>query len=268
MSLSIESTVDLIQRAAVSLIVISLFVYGGWGLILRIILTPLKIKTFNKTFKRLDDYLLELQLIKLYHGINVTSKNDAKLVFQAISQGILFRGDFKLLRFAPPIGLKKSNVSDVWLAVLMVIVCLILDASIMSTLNESKYNHAVYTQEKEKVLVSHSNIYDIQSKKYFLKTDCRKINNENDSILYSACEYLLTEDKDKQDELTWAINKSNNAIISLYVLMVILFTISMISLTLSMKYYEINNKFYDFKLKRQERVDNPVNGNASTDITV
>ncbi|HEH4464818.1 TPA: hypothetical protein SG523_001887 [Citrobacter braakii] len=267
MSLSIESTVDLIQRAAVSLIVISLFIYGGWGLILRIILTPLKIKTFNKTFKRLDDYLLELQLIKLYHGINVTNKNDSKLVFQAISQGILFRGDFKLLRFAPPIGLKKSKVSDVWLAVLMVIVCLIIDASIISTLNESKYNHAVYTQEKEKVLVSYSDIYDIQSGRYFLKTDCKKINNESNSILYSACEYLLTEDKDKQDELTWAINKNNNAVISLSVLMVILFTISMISLTLSIKYYDINNKFYDFKLKWQEKSDNPVNGNVSTNIT-
>ena len=252
MSLSIESTVDLIQKIAVSLILISLFVYGGWGLLLRIVLTPLKIKTFNKAFKRLDDYLLELQLIKLHHGINVTSKKDVELVFQAISQGILFRGDFKLLRFAPPIGLKRSKAADIWLAGLVFTGCLCVDTGIMFALNENKYNYAVYTQEKEKILVSRSNVYDIKSGRYLLKTDCRKINKDSSSLFHGACEYILTEDKDKQDELVWAINRSNNAIVSLLVLMIVLFIIGMISLTLSVQYFEINNKFYEFKLKNTE----------------
>lgn len=252
MSLSIESTVDLIQKIAMSLIVISLFVYGGWGLLLRIVLTPLKIKACNTTFKKLDDYLLDLQLIKLHHGINVTSKDDAKLVFQAISQGVLFRGDFKLLRFAPPIGLKRSKTADVWLAGLIFIGCFFIDIAIISALNENKYNHATYTQEKEKVLISHSDIYDIQSGKYLLRTDCKKINKDTPSILHDACEYILTEDKDKQDELAWAINRSNNALVSLLVLMIILFIIGMISLTLSVQYCKINNKFYEFKLKNTE----------------
>lgn len=254
MSLSIESTVDLIQKISVSLIVMSLFVYGGWGLLLRIVLTPLKIKICGRTFKKLDDYLLDLQLIKLHHGINVTSKHDAELVFQAISQGVLFRGDFRLLRLAPPIGLNRSKASWVWLGGGMLIVCLLIDAGIISALNENKYNHAVYTQEKEKVLISHSDIYDIQSERYLLRTDCRKINNDSPSILHDACEYILTEDKDKQDELTWAINRSNNAIVSLLVLMVILFIIGIVSLDLSMQYYKINNKFYEFKLKNTESI--------------
>lgn len=249
MSLSIESTVDLIQKITYSLIIIALIVYGGWGLILRIVLTPLKIKVSNRTFKKLDDYFLDLQLLKLHHGINVTNKSDANFAFQAISQGVLSRGDFKLLRFAPPIGLRKSIISDVWFACFMGIVSISISIGAIYALSESKYDHAFYTQEEEKVLISQSDVYDIQSRRYLLRTDCKKVKSDSKNILASACEYLLTEDKDKKEELAWAINRNNKATISLTAIMVITLIVGMLSFVLSIQYYQVNNKFCDFKLR-------------------
>ncbi|MCQ4107097.1 hypothetical protein NOG67_00390 [Erwinia persicina] len=247
MFLSIELIVDLIQKIIYSLVIISLIVSGGWGLILRVVLSPLKIKASSREFKKLDDYLLDLQLMKLHHGINVTNKNDAELVLQAISQGILSRGDFKLLRFAPPIGLKRSKLADVWLAGFMGIVSITTSIGIISSLKESKYNHALYSQEKERVLISHSDIYDIQSGRYLLKIDCKNINSDSKSILASACGYLLTEDNDRKEELSWAIKRNNNAIISLMTIMVVLLIVGVLSFVLTSQYCQINNKFHDFK---------------------
>lgn len=248
MSLSIESTVDLIQKVTYSLVIIALIISGGWGLILRVLLNPLKIKVSSRAFKMLDDYLLDLQLMKLHHGINVTNKKDAELVLQAISQGILSPGDFKLLRFAPPIGLKESKLADLWLAGFMVIVCIFTSIGIISSLKDNKYNHAFYSQEKQKVLISQSDVYDIQSGRYLLKSDCKKINSDSKTILASACDYLLTEDKDKKEELSWAIERNNNATISLMAMLVIISIVGMLSFILTAQYYQINNKLYQFKV--------------------
>lgn len=174
MSLSIDSTVELIQKSAVALIITSLFIYGGWGLILRVVLSPLKIKITSRTLKKLDDYLLDLQLLKLHHGINVTTKTDAELVFQAISQGVLCRGDFKLLGFAPSIGLKKSNIADIWLSGMITITSLCIAVGAGFSRHEGKYNHALYSQGSEKLLISELDIYDIKSHQYILRTDCKK----------------------------------------------------------------------------------------------
>lgn len=250
MYLSIDSTVELIQKSAAALIIISLFVYGGWGLILRVILNPLKIKITSRTLKKLDDYLLDLQLLKLHHGINVTTKTDAELVFQAISQGILCRGDFKLLGFAPPIGLKKSNIADIWLSGMITIASLCIAVGAGLSLHESKYNHATYSQGSEKVLISELDIYDIKSHQYILKTDCKKIDDKSRKILSEACSYLLNDDKDKTEELTWAINRNNKAIVSLFTIIVLLVIISLLASILSIQHYQINNKFYEFKFER------------------
>lgn len=249
MSLSIESKVELIKNIAVFLAVVLLFVYGGWGLILRIVLAPLKIKVSGRIFKRLDDHLLDLQLIRLHHGINVKNKDDAALVFQAISSGVLSRSDFMLLGFAPPIGLKKSNVADAWLSGLTVIGCFCIVFAAGTSLMESKYDHAVYSQGNEIVLVSQSDIYTPKSKKYLLKTDCKKIDSKEKSILASACDYLLTEDKDKKEELAWAINRNNKAMISLTIMTFIIAAFGMLALILSISYYMTNNKFYEFKVR-------------------
>lgn len=253
MSLSIESTVDLIQKIFYSLVIIALIVSGGWGLILRLVLSPLKIKASSRAFKKLDDYLLDLQLLKLHHGINVANKNDAELVLQAISQGILSRGDFKLLRFAPPIGLKKLKLIDGLLAGFIGVACMLIFIAIMFSLKESKYNHAFYSQENEKVLISHSNIYDIQAGRYLLKTDCKKINRDSKAILASACDYLMTEDKDKKEELSWAIDRNNNAMITLMVMAVVLVLVGMLSILLTVQYYQVNNKFHNFKVGNPTR---------------
>lgn len=247
MSLSVESIVDLIQKITYSLVIIALIVSGGWGLIIRIVLSPLKIKASSIAFKKLDNYLLDLQLMKLHHGINVTNKNDAELVLQAISKGVLSRGDFKLLRFAPPIGLKRSKLADVWLAGFMGIICISTSIGMISSLKENKYNHAFYSQGKDRVLISHSDIYDIQSARYLLKTDCKKMNKDGRNILVSACGYLLTEDNDKKEELSWAIDRNNNATISLITLAVVLLIVGILSFVLTAQYYQVNNKFYEFK---------------------
>lgn len=96
-------------------------------------------------------------------------------------------------------------------------------------------------------LIYHSDIYDIQSARYLLKTDCKKMNKDGRNILVSACGYLLTEDNDKKEELSWAIDRNNNATISLITLAVVLLIVGILSFVLTAQYYQVNNKFYEFK---------------------
>lgn len=128
------------------------------------------------------------------------------------------------------------------------VVCMLIFVVIMYSLKESKYNHAFYSQGNEKVLISHSNVYDVQAGRYLLKTDCKKINRDSKAMLASACDYILTEDNDKKDELSWAIDRNNNAMISLMVMAVFLMMIGMLSVVITAQYYQVNNKFHKFKV--------------------
>lgn len=187
--------------------------------------------------------------MRLHHGINVKSKSDAALVFQAISSGVPSRSDFTLLGFAPPIGLKKSNIADVWLSSFMAITCFCIAFGAGSALKDSKYDHAIYSQGNKFVLVSQSEIYTPQSKKYLLRRDCKKIDSKEKSILVSACDYLLTEDKD--EEFIWAINRKNRATVSLIIMKVIIAAFEMLALILSIKYHTTNDKLYKFKVRNR-----------------
>lgn len=244
---SLDTTIDTINKTIGLVVFLCILISGGISVLFRIILTPLKIKISNTKISKLDSELFDLQLLRIFHGINVESKKDAELVQLAINQGILTRKSFRLLTFGPAIGrFKRSKMELIPVAMFMLIV-LTVTLNILSAIKETKYGYAIFTEGVHKVLVSPKNIYDPEDKKYITKRDCKALPKDTKKIIASACFYVTTDNPDGKDELNDAINTNNTGtIIILSISAALIFIIFAGCISYS-QYLTTNNTFCKFK---------------------
>lgn len=245
------NSLDAIIESSNKIIGATVFLYilfsGGIGVLFKIILTPLKIKITNTKLSKLDNELFDLQLLRVFHGIHVETKQDAELVQLAINQNVLTKKDFRFLSFSPAIGKYKRSKIELLPVTLLLLAMLILSFNIASALQENKYGYAIFSEGVNQVLVSKNKIYDPKLKNYITKRDCKKLPIDSPSIIKSSCRYITTDDTDTQDELNDAINSNNTGTIALFSLLVFILFFAFLGCISYSQYFRTNNIFCQFK---------------------
>ncbi|EKN3444730.1 hypothetical protein NUF60_000551 [Yersinia enterocolitica] len=252
----IGSGIDGLYKIFWLIIILYLVVSGGIGYLLRLISKPLKVDFTDRIIKNLDGDFLDLQLLRLYHGINVLNKKDARLVSKAISKGILSEKNFRFLSFAPPIGKFKHGKAEIVLYVALVLLFFASILIVCNSVRTYKYNYASFNAGNERALISEIYVYDPESNEYFNAKQCRELTTTtNKKILISACGYLLTKDPAEKRELMTAIENNNSSFIAAMILIVLLFIITSFLTLGYVIYFDTNNKFIDFKNNEERRFE-------------
>jgi hypothetical protein len=245
------NSLDAIIESANKLIAVAVFLYilfsGGVGIILKTILTPLKIKITNTKMSKLDNELFDLQLLRIFHGINVESKKDAEMVQIAINKGILTRRDFRFLAFAPVIGKRKHSKLELVPLILMFFVVLTFALNLFSAIKETKYGYAILSEGTEKVLVSTKNVYDIKDNSYITKHACRKLPENTKPIVVKACSYLITDDPDSKEELSDAIHSNDMGTTIILTILGLMLLAAFSGYVFYSQYRKTNSIFCEFK---------------------
>lgn len=245
------NSLDTIIESSNKMIGVSVFLYilfsGGIGVIFKIILTPLKIKITNAKLSKLDTELFDLQLLRLFHGINVETKQDAELVQLAITQNVLTKKDFRFLSFSPAIGKYKRSKIELLPLTLFLLAMFIVSFNIASTLQGNKYGYAIFSEGDNQVLVSKNKIYNPKLKIYITKRECRQLPIDSPSIIKSSCRFITTDDADAHDELNNAIESNNTGAIVLFSLLVIILFVVFLGCISYAQYFRTNNILCQFK---------------------
>lgn len=242
------SLVDGVYKIFWLIIALYMLASGGIGYLIRLFSNPFKVDFTDSVIKKLDNEILDLQLLRLYHGINVLNKKDAQLVSKAMDKGILSEKDFLFLYFAPPIGKSKHGKKEI--AIFTSTLALFFISLIIAFNSEApyKYDYASYRMDNEKVLISEVYVFNPIEKEYINAKKCRNLApSENQSIVASACSYLLTTDIHEKKELMTAIEKNNSNLIAALILLIMTTIISLYLILGYITYYNTNNKFIDFK---------------------
>lgn len=254
---SLDTIIGTTNKIIGTIVFFYILLSGGIGVLFKIILTPLKIKITNTKLNKLDSELFDLQLLRIFHGIHVDTKKDAELVQLAISQNILTKKDFRFLSFSPAIGKYKKSKAELFPAILLLSAMLILSFNIASALQENKYGYAIFSEGVNQVLVSKSKIYDPKLKNYITKSDCKKLSIDAPSIIKSSCRYIITDDKDIQDELSDAINSNNSGTVVLFSLLILILSVALLGFMSYSQYLRTNNIFCQFKDNKKAKKERP-----------
>ena len=231
-------------------LIIALYIMasGGIGYLVRLFSKPFKVDFSDSVIKKLDNEILDLHLLRLYHGINVLNKKDAQLVSRAMDKGIFSEKDFLFLSFAPPIGKFKHGKAEIALYISMIILSVISFLIVYKSVESYKYNYVSYIMNDKKVLISEVYVYDPIKNEYLNAKQCRSFTpSENQDLVASACSYLLTTDPLEKKELIAAIEKNNSSLAAAAILLILLVIISSYLTLGYITYYNTNNKFIDFK---------------------
>ena len=248
--------VDGVYKILWLIITLYILASGGIGYLIRIFSKPFKVDFTDRAIKKLDHDILDLQLLRLYHGINVLNKKDARLVSKAMSKGILSDKDFTFLYFSPPIGESKKGKVEIVFYISIITLFLISLLIVYKSVDLYKYNYASYSINDEKVLISEIYVYDPIKKESLNANQCKDFTpSENQYIVASACGYLLTTDPFEKKELMAAIEKNNSSFIAAIILLMTLFIICSYLIFSCIAYYNTNNKFIDFKNSESENND-------------
>jgi len=229
------------------LIALQLIMSGGVGFVFRIISKPLQIGFENEKLKKMDAKLSDLQLLRLYHGINVSTVEDAEFAALAISRNKLRPQKVWLMLFCPPIGKTKHGKFELFLMGFIFVYCIFSAFYIAKDLNKLRYDSALLINSSGRVFISELYVRDIKNGKILNRTDCKAIGKDSASIIKSACHYLTTDDPYLKKELSLAIEKNNsNRTIGIFISLFFVIFACLIAYSY-LAYRDINNAFYEFK---------------------
>lgn len=245
---SITSNLDLLIKIIGLILFLLVFSYMGLGFIFRTMFKIFKIKITNANLNKADNELLDLQLIKLYHGVTLDKISDIDIFSEAVSSGKITAISGWIFPSIRVIGKESLTKADSFFrnSLYVVLTALVLSFPLY-ILHGYKYNYAGFTEGNDHVLVSALHVYDPESNKYFDKESCHTINLYNKKVIKMACDYILTSDPEMKNTLSLAIQENNSSII---IVMAITVIMCLIVLGLSISYSRfrrINNEFYDFK---------------------
>ncbi|SNY63951.1 hypothetical protein [Enterobacter sp. CC120223-11] len=229
------------------LIALQLIMSGGIGFLFRLIAKPLQIGFNNRKIREMDLQLSDLQLLRLYHGINVSTIEDAELVALAISRNKLRPQKVWLMLFCPIIGKTKHGKFELFLMGFIFTYCMFSACYIAKDVSKLRHNSALISDGSGSAFISEIYVRDIKKNKSFNRSDCKIISERSSSIIKTACKYLITDDPYLKKELSLAIEKNNNNLaITIFTSLFFLFMACLIAYSY-LAYREINNTFYEFK---------------------
>lgn len=246
---SLTSNFDFILKiVALALFLLSL-TYVGFGFSFRIIFIMFRVRFSSSKLSEVDKKLLDLQLIRLCHGVTLEKISDIEIYSEAIESGSVQAPRGWLLPSYQALGQhrigKKENIF-VSLAVLALIIFVI--SFVVSTTKDQKYNYAEFSNsDNEHVLVSEIYVYDPAKKNYYNKSRCTNLPSTSKEILRTACGYMLTNDPGEKKELQYAIRNSNKGLRVIGCFCMAILLVVFIILFSYPRFYKFNNEFYDYK---------------------
>ncbi|MNB92443.1 hypothetical protein D3C75_395460 [compost metagenome] len=245
---SLTSNFDLIIKVIALALFLLLLAYVGLGFVFRFAFKIFKVKFSHPNMESADNKILDLQLIRLYHGINLGSVSDIDLFAKAIISGKIQAPKRWLLPSLFPLGktrMENKHSLFVYILTLCIIVLTVFFAGF--TLKGQKYDYAGFSDEQNHVLISNVYVFDPSTKKYYNKQHCDKLTINDKEIIRTACAYILTNDTQMKEELHDAIRVSNMNSKIVGMICFILYSIIICIFITYPRFQKINNEFYDFK---------------------
>lgn len=239
--------IDGVYKTLWLLIGLQLVMSGGIGFIFRIISKPLNIGFENKKLKEMDKKLSDLQLLKLYHGINVSTIEDAELAALAISRKKLKPQKIWLMIFCPAIGLSKHGKFELFIMGILLSYCLYNAYSFGSDINKYRQDYVYLSDKSGSVFMSEIYVRDLKNGENYNKAECKELPKDSRSIIKMACRYLTTDDHDLRKELLLAIKQSNESQKITIISCVFFLSLSLLLIYAYAAYWDVNNQFYKFK---------------------
>lgn len=225
---------------------------GGVGFIFRLISRPFNMDFENKMLRETDRKILDLQLLRLFHGINVSTIEDAELAALAISRNKIKTQRIWLMLFCPPIG--KSKHGKIELFLMAIIFIYSLSAAVDLAIEAKNYHQdeVLLRHSEGNVMVSELYVRDVRAGKSFNRSQCSTLPTDSRTLLKTACHYLTSEDPYLRKELAAAISRNNkNLLIALLSALFFLFLAGLTAYSYS-AYREVNNQFYEFKVAERK----------------
>lgn len=217
-----ETTAEWVRvLLAAILIILTVWRCGGISVLFRIILRAIGINFKKGILQKSDDEIFYTQKFALLNGVKVKNTQDAKLIAKGLLSGQLSRGDFFFTTFFGLVGRKGNKFEQC----LLFIIGAIFISLIFFMLNGlPKVGYATYTYNETKLEIS---INDIKIPQPTTKTDqiidrdeCIDIvKNHPHDIYRAACEYIVLDSKEKQEELVNAINSWSEPRVFLLILL-------------------------------------------------
>ncbi|EOC1698779.1 hypothetical protein ACMSZI_002908 [Cronobacter dublinensis] len=224
---------------------------GGLGLVFRIITKPIGIGFNNKKLKELDEGFSDLQLLKIYHGINVSSIEDAEMAALAITRGKIKPQRIWLTMFSPAIGNSRQGKFQLFLMLFFFLYCLGGSLYIGYDLKEYRSGYVSISNKNEVILISDLYVIDKKNHKTYNNPECKTLPKQSSELLKQACEYLTTDNPYLKKELAFAIKKNNENMNGAFAACIIFFLLSLFTAVTYFSYRDINNAFYEFKISEK-----------------
>ncbi|ELY2909373.1 hypothetical protein SMC87_003856 [Cronobacter dublinensis] len=239
--------VDSLYKILWLLVGFNLVFSGGLGLVFRIITKPIGIRFNNKNLKELDEELSDLQLLKIYHGINVSSTEDAEMAALAITRGKIKPQKIWLTMFSPAIGKSRQGKFELFLMLFFFSYCFGSSLYIGYDLKEYRSGYVSLSNKNEVILISDLYVIDKKNHKTYNNPKCKTLPKQSSELLKQACEYLTTDDPYLKKELAFAIQKNNENMNGTFAACLFFFLLSLFTAVAYFSYRDINNAFYAFK---------------------
>ncbi|MCP2003769.1 UNVERIFIED_ORG: flagellar basal body-associated protein FliL [Buttiauxella agrestis ATCC 33320] len=249
---SLTSNFDLIIKVIALALFLLLLAYVGLGFVFRFAFKIFKIKFSHPNMESADNKILDLQLIRLYHGINLDSVSDIDLFAKAIISGKIQTPKRWLLPSCLPLGkTRMENKHSLFIYLLILLIVGFTVSFAGSTLKGQKYDYARFSDAQNYVLISNIYVLDPSTKKYYNKQHCNKLTIDDNEIVRTACDYILTNDTQMKEELHEAIRASNMNFQVVGIICSILYLIITCIFITYPRLQKINNEFYDFKQEEE-----------------
>ncbi|MGP3068761.1 hypothetical protein [Serratia nevei] len=256
-----ETTAEWVRvLLAAILIALTIWRCGGISVLFRIILRAIGINFKKGILQKSDDEIFYTQKFALLNGVKVKNTQDAKSIAKGLLSGQLSRGDFFFTTFFGFVG-RKGNRFDQWLLFIIGVTVIALTLFMLSGLPKEGY--AAYTYNETKLQISINDIKipqpNTKSEQIINREGCINIvKNHPHDIYRAACEYIVLDSKEKQEELVEAINSWNKPRMFLFILLAVSGTITVCGVFGAISHNKISN----FLLKNQKQI----NGEHSTTI--
>lgn len=187
------------------------------GLILRLF----RINYTDKQYEEYDNKIYNQQLLRLKRGVKTSSAEDAKLISDALSDGVIEQSMFRFTSFFGPVGVRRTiriqNIGVIVIGVLFIASAL----TIIYDMPYMKSGYVTYNSDSgEKLYISKHRVYDQKNNVSYNKSDCVRISkiSETSQQLKDTCNYIITTDPDLRSELYSAIESEKQAMITLCIL--------------------------------------------------
>ncbi|HEI8865637.1 TPA: hypothetical protein SLG40_001104 [Serratia odorifera] len=204
----IEQIFPDVIKFALSLGLISLIILrcGGISFLLRLLLRVAGLNFKKGILGKADDEIFYTQKFSFLNGVRVKNTQDAKLITKGLSTGDISRDWFFFTYFFGPLGKKKHPIENYLILTLGIFIIIF---TFLLLINLPKEGYANYNYDKTSLEISLNDIIipkDIFNHETISKGDCMNIVKSHPYDMYrSACEYLVLDDKEKEEILANAI---------------------------------------------------------------